>query len=69
MVELLHAFLRMGGYALQGNVLDADMLRDAQLHPELYKNLQVRVSGWNWPFVEMSREYQDTFIQQAEMNQ
>lgn len=66
MVQLLRAFCRMGGYALQGNVLDADMLRDAQKRPELYKNLQVRVSGWNWNFVDMSKEYQDIFIMQAE---
>ena len=67
MVELLRAFNRMGGYALQGNVLDADMLRDAQKRPELYKNLQVRVSGWNWNFVDMAKKYQDVFIQQAEV--
>ena len=66
MVALLRAFIRMGGYALQGNVLDADVLRDAQKHPELYKNLQVRVSGWNWNFVDMEKEYQDLFIMQAE---
>lgn len=66
MVELLRAFLRLGGYALQGNVLNAEMLKDAQKHPELYKNLQVRVSGWNWNFVDMAKEYQDAFILQAE---
>lgn len=66
MVQLLRAFLRMGGYALQGNVLDAEMLRDAQKRPELYKNLQVRVSGWNWNFVDMEKDYQDLFIRQAE---
>ena len=66
MVQLLRTFLRLGGYALQGNVLDADILREAQKHPERYRNLQVRVSGWNWNFVDMSKEYQDVFIQQAE---
>lgn len=66
MVALLRAFLMMGGYALQGNVLDAEVMREAQKHPEQYKNLQVRVSGWNWNFVDMEKEYQDLFIQQAE---
>ena len=66
MVQLVRAFCRMGGYALQGNVLDAELLRDAQKRPEMYKNLQVRVSGWNWNFVDMTKEYQDIFIQQAE---
>ena len=59
MVALLRAFLAMGGYALQGNVLDAEVMREAQKHPEQYKNLQVRVSGWNWNFVDMEKEYQD----------
>ena len=68
MVEMLRTFNRLGGYSLQGNVLDADMLRDAQKRPELYKNLQVRVSGWNWNFVDMTKDYQDAFILQAEMN-
>jgi len=66
MVQLLRTFCRLGGYALQGNVLDAQFLRDAQKHPELYQNLQVRVSGWNWNFVDMDKEYQDIFIMQAE---
>jgi len=26
----------------------------------------VRVSGWNWNFVDMEKEYQDIFIMQAE---
>lgn len=66
MVQMLRTFCRMGGYALQGNVLDAKTLREAQKHPELYQNLQVRVSGWNWNFVDMDKEYQDIFIMQAE---
>lgn len=66
MVQLLRSFCRMGGYALQGNVLDGKMLREAQKNPERYRNLQVRVSGWNWNFVDMVKEYQDIFIMQAE---
>ena len=66
MVQLLRTFCRMGGYALQGNVLDAKTLREAQKNPERYQNLQVRVSGWNWNFVDMEKEYQDIFIMQAE---
>jgi pyruvate-formate lyase len=66
MVGLLRTFLKLGGYALQGNVLDAETLKDAQAHPEKYPSLQVRVSGWNWYFINMEKEYQDTFIAQAE---
>jgi len=66
MVAMLRTFFKLGGYALQGNVLDAETLKEAQKHPERYRTLQVRVSGWNWYFVDMDKVYQDTFIAQAE---
>ena len=42
------------------------MLRDAQLHPENYKNLQVRVCGWNVLWNDLSKAEQDAFIIRAE---
>lgn len=65
---LLRTFMKRGGYGFQGNVLDADTLRDAQKHPENYEYLQVRVCGWNWYFNNMEREFQDEFIRRAELN-
>jgi pyruvate-formate lyase len=41
------------------------MLRDAQENPDKYQNLQVRVSGWNVLWNNMSREEQDAYIQRA----
>ena len=66
LVSLLDGYVQKGGHHLNVNVFTRDTLLDAQKHPELYKNLQVRVSGWNWNFVDMEKEYQDLFIQQAE---
>jgi len=64
--EKLKAFLRgyiaNGGTALQINILDAEMLRDAQKHPENYKNLLVRVTGYNAYFASVGRELQDEII-------
>jgi formate C-acetyltransferase len=64
--EKLKAFLRgyiaNGGTALQINILDADMLRDAQKHPENYKNLLVRVTGYNAYFASIGKELQDEII-------
>lgn len=68
MLGLLRTFMRRGGYGFQGNVLDADTLRDAQEHPENYEYLQVRICGWNWYFNNMEREFQDEFIRRAELN-
>ena len=41
MRTLLFAYLNGNGMAIQFNVFDAEMLRDAQKHPEKYQNLQV----------------------------
>ena len=43
-------------------------LKKAQQDPEKYKNLQVRVCGWNAYFVNLSKPEQDAFIRQAENN-
>ena len=42
------------------------MLRAAQREPQKYKNLQVRVCGWNVYFVNLSKQEQDEFIARAE---
>ncbi len=58
----LRGYIENGGSALQINILDADMLRDAQQHPENYRNLLVRVTGYNAYFVSVGRELQDEII-------
>jgi len=58
----LRGYIENGGSALQINILDADMLRDAQKHPENYRNLLVRVTGYNAYFVTVGRELQDEII-------
>ena len=63
---ILKTYIARGGYALHGNVFDAASLRRAQREPEKYRNLQVRVCGWNSYFLNLSPEEQDAFIRQAE---
>lgn len=69
-LEAMHGLLRtyfdLGGYALQGNVMDLAQLLDAKAHPEKYPTLQVRVCGWNEYFVELSPDMQDMFIRQLQ---
>ncbi|MCX6070548.1 MAG: hypothetical protein NTU91_06770, partial [Chloroflexi bacterium] len=64
--EKFKAFLRgyaeNGGSALQVNLLNADMLRDAQEHPENYRHLLVRVTGYNAYFTTIGRELQNEII-------
>jgi pyruvate formate-lyase/glycerol dehydratase family glycyl radical enzyme len=61
-VALIESFFSRGGYALQFNIFDADMLRDAQRHPERYESLQIRVTGWSVYFNSLSKFEQDQFI-------
>jgi len=58
----LKGYIENGGTALQLNMLDAEMLRDAQKHPENYKNLLVRVTGYNAYFTAIGRELQNEII-------
>jgi formate C-acetyltransferase len=51
-----------GGSALQINILDIDMLRDAQKRPEDYRSLLVRITGYNAYFTNIGRELQDEVI-------
>ncbi len=58
----LQGYTENGGSALQINMLDADMLRDAQKRPEDYRSLLVRITGYNAYFTSIGRELQDEVI-------
>jgi len=58
----LRGYIENGGTCLQINMLDADVLRDAQKHPENYDDLLVRVTGYNAYFTAIGKELQDEII-------
>lgn len=58
----VRGYIENGGTALQINMIDADMLKDAQKHPENYQNLLVRVTGYNAYFTAIGKELQDEII-------
>jgi len=58
----LKGYLENGGTALQINILDPEMLIDAQIHPQNYRHLLVRVTGYNAYFTSIGRELQDEII-------
>ena len=58
----LRGYAENGGTALQINILDAEMLREAQKHPQDYKHLLVRVTGYNAYFTSIGKELQDEII-------
>lgn len=69
-INVLYSILRTyhdrGGASIHFNVFSSDMLREAQANPEKYKNLQVRVCGWNVLWNNLARKEQDAYILRAE---
>jgi formate C-acetyltransferase len=63
--NVVNAHFANGGFAVHGNVFDKQRLINAQNNPDKYKNLQVRVCGWNAYFVELSKAEQDVFIENS----
>ncbi len=66
LASLLRGFVALGGFFMQPDVADAEILKQAQKKPGDYQNLSVRVSGWNARFVTLNKEWQDMVIQQNE---
>ncbi|MBN2643583.1 MAG: hypothetical protein JXR78_18165 [Victivallales bacterium] len=66
-ISIIRSLFAKGGMAIQFNIFDADILRDAQKNPENYASLQVRVCGWNVRFNDLSIEEQNIFVAKAEM--
>jgi formate C-acetyltransferase len=64
----LKTYLKRGGFSIHYNVLDTEVLKDAQKHPENYPNLQVRLCGWNARFSRLSKEHQDEYIARSQIN-
>jgi formate C-acetyltransferase len=58
----LRGYIENGGSALQINLINPDMLRDAQKNPENYRHLLVRVTGYNAYFTSIGRELQNEII-------
>lgn len=62
---LLRGFTLLDGFFMQLDAVDKATLLAAQKDPASYKNLSVRVSGWNARFVTLGREWQDMIISRA----
>ena len=60
---LIRSYIKQGGHQLQLNTLNKETLLDAKAHPELHRDLIVRVWGWSGYFVELDECYQDHIIE------
>ena len=62
---LIKGFCALGGFFMQIDTADKELLIKAQKNPTEYPNLAVRVSGWNARFITLSKEWQDMIIERA----
>ena len=63
LASLLRTYFDLGGSHIEVTLADERRLREAQLHPEIFQDLTVRVAGYSAVFVQLSRELQDHVIE------
>ena len=67
LATLLRVFVRKGGFYLQIDTVDPEVLKAAQKDPDRFPNLVVRISGWSARFASLSKEWQDMIIQRTSL--
>jgi trans-4-hydroxy-L-proline dehydratase len=69
LARLVRTYFKQGGHHIQFNVVSAATLRDAQAHPQNYKDLIVRVAGYSDYFCDLGKALQDEIIERTEHQQ
>jgi formate C-acetyltransferase len=64
--DLVRSYFTLGGHHIQFNVVNAQTLRDAQAHPDQYRDLIVRVAGYSDYFCDLGKSLQDEIITRTE---
>jgi pyruvate formate-lyase/glycerol dehydratase family glycyl radical enzyme len=65
-VSLIEGFFDLGGRQVQFNPIRRETLKDAQKNPINYPDLMVKVSGYSFRFVDLSRALQEDIINRTE---
>lgn len=63
---LIKVYLQRGGFELQINVTDKELLEKARKDPEAYRDLVVRIGGYSDYFVKLSAQMQEEIILRTE---
>jgi len=66
LAQLVRSYFRLDGHHIQFNVVSAETLRDAQKHPEKYRDLIVRVAGYSDYFNDLGEDLQNEIIRRTE---
>ena len=65
-IGLIKAFVSLGGFFMQIDMVDNDTLLNAQKHPENYQTLSVRISGWSARFITLTPDWQKMIIERTD---
>jgi formate C-acetyltransferase len=65
-VQYLRSYMDLGGWHTQLNVVTSDILRDAQRHPDNYRDLVIRVAGYSAFFTQLEEELQNDIMERTE---
>ena len=66
LLAMIKAYMSRGGQEIQINSVSRNMLIDAMHHPEKYKNLVVRVSGFSAYYITLDRRVQEDILKRTE---
>jgi formate C-acetyltransferase len=66
LTALIRSYFSLDGHHIQFNVVNAETLKDAQNHPELYRDLIVRVAGYSDYFNDLGEDLQNEIINRTE---
>ncbi len=66
LLAMIKVYMSRGGQEIQINSVSRNMLIDAMHHPEKYKNLVVRVSGFSAYYITLDRRVQEDILKRTE---
>ena len=69
LTALIRSYFSLDGHHIQFNVVNAETLREAQKHPELYRDLIVRVAGYSDYFNDLGEDLQEEIINRTEQEE
>ena len=69
MIALVKGYFAEGGMEVSLNVVSNQILKAAQMHPEQYQDLVVRVSGYSALFTDLGKPLQDEIISRTEFGE
>jgi formate C-acetyltransferase len=64
--SLIRTYFKLGGSQLQPTCISAEILKEAQQHPERHEDLIVKVGGYSTYFTDLGREIQQEIIDRTE---